>query len=169
MTQFSFEYMFRAAETATVLAAYFDLDHLTTQDRMVGLMDRRIVSSTDDGTRLRTSWRVAVAEQLPLFVRPFVAGGRLSYVETMTWRRDDDAIDVLVQPEVLGGFVQITGEYHLTKVDERKILGRYRVDVSVAIRLLSEPIARSIAERIRREMPAMTACTQRWLDRPRPD
>jgi hypothetical protein len=165
VTGYSLEHVFRAPETATVLAAYFDLDHLTTQDRLVGLTDRTVVASTDDGARLRTSWRVASAEQLPLFVRPFVAGGRLRYVETMTWRRDDDVIELLVQPDVLGGRVQITGEYRLTKLDEGRILGRYHCNVSVAIKLLSEPIERAIAERIVRDMPVMMACTQRWLDR----
>jgi hypothetical protein len=167
VTEFSFEHVFRAPDAAAVLAAYFDPDHLATQDELAGLVDRTVIESTDDGARLRTSWRVAAREQLPLFVRPFVAGGRLRYVETMTWRRADDAIDLLVQPDVLGGRVQIAAEYKLTKIGEGQVLRRYRGTITVAVKLLSGRIERAIAERMEREMPTMAACTQGWLDRTR--
>jgi hypothetical protein len=150
-----------------VLAAYFDPDHLATQDALAGLIERTVTESIDDGERLRTSWRVAAAEQLPLFMRPFAAGGRLRYLETMTWRRRDDAIDLLVQPEVLGGRVQIAAEYRLTQIGEGQILRRYHGTISVGIRLLSRRIERAIADKMAQSMPAMAACTQGWLDRTR--
>lgn len=165
MTEFSFEHVFRAPSAAAVLAAYFDPDHLASQDEVAGLVERTVTESTDDGARLRTSWRVAAREQLPLFARPFVAGGRLRYLETMTWRRADDAIDLLVQPEVLGGRVQIAAEYRLTLVGEHQVLRRYRGTITVAVKLVSGRIERAIAEKMEQGMPAMAACTQRWLDR----
>jgi hypothetical protein len=165
MTEFSFEHVFRAPSAAAVLAAYFDPDHLASQDEVAGLIERTVTESTDDGARLRTSWRVAAREQLPLFARPFVAGGRLRYLETMTWRRADDAIDLLVQPDVLGGRVQVAAEYRLTKVGEGQVLRRYRGSITVAVRLVSGRIERAIAEKMEQGMPAMAACTQAWLDR----
>jgi hypothetical protein len=168
MTPFSFEHVFRAPSAEIVLAAYFNDDHLATQDELAGLIDRTVIESTDDGARLHTSWRVSAKEQLPLFVRPFVSGGRLRYVETMTWRRADGAIDLLVQPEVLGGRVQIAAEYKLTKIGEGQVQRRYSGSISVAIKLVSGRIERAIAERMAKEMPAMAACTQGWLDRTHP-
>jgi uncharacterized protein DUF2505 len=167
VTGFSFEHVFRAPSTAAVLAAYFDPDHLATQDELAGLAERTVTESADDGARLRTSWRVAAREQLPLFVRPFVAGGRLRYLETMTWRRADDAIDLLVQPEVLGGRVQIVAEYRLTRIGEGQILRRYQGTISVAVKLVSGRIERAIADKMEQTMPAMAACTQGWLERAR--
>ena len=167
MTPFAFEHVFRAPSAEVVLAAYFDPDHLATQDELAGLEGRTVIESRDDGARLHASWRVAAREQLPLFVRPFVAGGRLRYVETMTWRRDDGAIDLLVVPEVLGGRVQIAAEYALTKIGEGQVRRRYRGTISVAVRLVSGRIERAIAEKMAQTMPAMAACTQGWLDRKR--
>jgi hypothetical protein len=168
MTEFSFEHVFRAPAAAAVLAAYFDPDHLAAQDEVAGLIDRAVVESEDDGARLRTSWRVAAKEQLPLFARPFVAGGRLRYLETMTWRRADDAIDLLVQPEVLGGRVQIAAEYRLSRVGEGQVLRRYRGTISVAVKLVAGKIERAVAEKMAQSMPQMAACTQAWLDRVHP-
>jgi hypothetical protein len=165
--EFSFEHVFRAPSAETVLAAYFDPDHLATQDELAGLAERTVIEATDDGARLRTSWRVAAKEQLPLFMRPFVAGGRLRYVETMTWRRADGAIDLLVQPDVLGGRVQIAAEYKLTKIGEGQVLRRYHGTIIVAVKLVSGRIERAIAEKMEQAMPTMAACTQGWLDRPR--
>lgn len=167
MTEFSFEHVFRAPDAASVLAAYFDPDHLATQDEAAGLIERTVIESKEDGARLHTSWRVAAREQLPLFVRPLVAGGRLSYVETMTWRRADDAIDLLILPQVLGGRAQIAAEYKLTKIGEGQVQRRYRGTVSVAVKLVSGRIERAIVERMEQSMPAMAACTQGWLDRTR--
>lgn len=165
MTEFSFEHVFRAPSTQAILAAYFDPDHLATQDEVAGLMERTVTEHVDDGAKLRTSWRVAAKEQLPVFVRPFVAGGRLRYVEAMTWRRADDAIDLLVQPEVLGGRVQIEAEYRLSQVGEGQIQRRYRGTITVGVKLISGKIERAIAEKMAQEMPKMTGCTQGWLDR----
>jgi len=167
MTEFRFEHVFRAPSVATVLAAYFDPDHLATQDELAELADRTVVETEDDGARLRTSWRVASKHALPLYARPFVAGGRLRYVETMTWRRADDAIDLIVQPEVLGGRVQIAAEYRLTQAGEGQVLRRYAGTITVNIRLLSGKIERAIAEKMEQGMPTMAACTQGWLDRTR--
>lgn len=168
MKEFTFEHVFRAPSTQAVLAAYFDPEHLATQDGVAGLIDRTVTESVDDGARLRTSWRVAAAEQLPLFVRPFVNGGRLRYVETMTWRRADDAIDLLIQPDVLGGRVQIAAEYKLTKVGEGQILRRYHGQITVAVKLVSGRVERAIAEKMEQSIGAMQAVTQGWLDRARP-
>lgn len=167
MTEFRFEHVFRAPSVATVLAAYFDPDHLATQDELGELADRTVVESEEDGARLRTSWRVAAKHALPLYARPFVAGGRLRYVETMTWRRADDAIDLIIQPELLGGRVQIAAEYRLSQAGEGQVLRRYAGTISVNIRLLSGKIERAILEKIEQGMPAMAACTQGWLDRTR--
>jgi len=164
-TDFSFENVFRAPSTATVLASYFDPDHLATQDTLAELTDRVVVESQDDGPTLRCTWRVAHLKPLPLFARPFVAGGRLSYLETMTWRRADDAIDLTVQPEILGGRVSITAVYQLSKVREGEILRRYKGTVSVNIRLLSSKIEKAILSKFEEAMPMMTACTQGWLDK----
>lgn len=165
MTEFCFEHVFRAPSVAAVLGAYFNPDHLATQDALAEFADRTVVDTNDDGARLCTSWRVAAAQPLPLFVRPFVAGGRLRYLETMTWRRADDAIDLIVRPEVLGGRVQITAEYKLTKIGEGQIHRRYAGTISVDVRLVSGKIERAIAEKMQQTMPTMAACTQGWLDR----
>ena len=164
-TQFAFESVFRAPSTETVLASYFNPDHLATQDALAELTDRVVVESQDTGPTLRTVWRVAHAKPLPVYVRPFVTGGRLRYLESMTWRRADDAIDLTVQPEILGGRVTIEAVYRLSKIGEGQILRRFAGGVTVNIRLLSGRIERGIVEKFEESMALMTSCTQGWLDK----
>lgn len=168
-TDFAFEHVFRAPSAAAIIGAYFDPDHLATQDRLAELGDRTVIESTDDGATLRTSWRVQALKPLPLFVRPFVAGGRLRYIETMTWRRAEDAVDLTVQPDILNGRVQIAAVYQLTRVGEGQIRRRKSGTVSVAIRLLSGKIERGIVAEFEKSMPVMTKCTQDWLDQRKTD
>jgi hypothetical protein len=164
-TEFSYETVFRAASTGTILSAYFDPDHLATQDRLAELTDRTVVEEHDDGAVRKTTWRVAHIKPLPLFVRPFVEGGRLRYLETMTWRRADDAIDLTVTPEILGGRVTITALYQLHQVGEGQIRRRYQGTINVNVRLLSGKIERGILAKFEEAMPMMTECTQGWLDK----
>jgi hypothetical protein len=164
-TQFSFENVFRAASTRTVLASYFDPDHLATQDALAELTDRVVVESATDDKVQKCTWRVAHARPLPVYARPFVTGGRLSYLETMVWRLADDAIDFTVVPEILGGRVSIDAVYELRQVGEGQILRRYQGSINVNIRLLSGRIEKAILTKFEEAMPMMTQCTQGWLDK----
>lgn len=165
MTPFSYEHVFRAPTTATVLAAYFDPDHLATQDKIAELGDRTLIESHDDPAVRKCTWRVTALQPLPLFVRPFVKGGHLQYLESMSWRRADDAIDLTVVPEILGGRVQIAAVYELAQVGVGQIRRRYHGSVTVNVKLLSGKIERGIVAQFEKSMPIMTACTQGWLDR----
>lgn len=162
-TEFSYETVFDASSKTAVLAAYFDDDHLATQDKVAQLCDRKIVESREDGAVRAASWHVRSQRPLPVFVRPFVEGGYLTYVETMTWRKADDEIDLAIVPQLLGGRVQITATYQLADVGSCKVRRRYRGTISANIPLLSGKVERAIAAEIEKGMPAMTACTQSWL------
>jgi hypothetical protein len=162
-TPFSFETVFRAPSAEAVLAAYFDPDHLATQDVVGELTDRKVLEDTDTETQRKTSWSVRAIRQLPLFVRGFVEGGRLSYVETMTWRKRDSEIDLTIVPQIAGGRVSITAVYNLAQIAEGQIRRRYSGNISVDIKLLSGKIERTILGEIEKGMPAMRDCTQTWL------
>ena len=164
-TPFSYETIFEASGKTAVLAAYFDDDHLATQDKVAELCDRKVVDAhEDDGVR-RATWSVRSVRPLPVFVRPFVDGGRLSYLETMTWRKADDEIDMTIVPQILGGRVQIAAVYQLADVGPGKVRRRYSGSITVNVKLLSGKIERAIADEIAKGMPLMTQCTQDWLTR----
>jgi hypothetical protein len=162
-TPFSYETVFDASSKTAVLAAYFDDDHLATQDKVAQLCERTVVESRDDSAVRSCVWRVRSQRPLPVFVRPFVEGGRLAYLETMTWRRADDEIDMSIVPQILGGRVQIHALYQLADVGPGKVRRRYSGTISVNVKLLSGKIERAIADEIAKSMPMMTECTQRWL------
>lgn len=163
-TEFRFDHVFRAPSVAAVLAAYFDPDHLASQDAAAELVDRTVVESRDDAAVRSTSWRVQSAKQMPVYARPFIEGGRVRYLESMTWRKADDAIDLVIHPEILGGRVTLTAVYELTKIGDEQIRRRYRGQVAANIRLIGGKIERGVLTEIERGIPTMAACTQAWLD-----
>jgi hypothetical protein len=167
-TPFSFESLFRAPSVDVVLAAYFDPDHLRAQDMAAGLTDREILDDKDDGTRRTCSWSVRASTQLPLYARPFVEGGRLTYRETMIWRKAESAIDLTIQPQILGGRVQIEAIYQLSPAGAGQVLRRYAGQIRVDVKLVSGKIERAILGEIEKGMPVMTECTQQWLLANRP-
>ena len=164
-TEFSFEYVFRAPSTRTLIDAYFDEDHLATQDKLAELCDRVIVESTQTDDARKTSWRVASQRQLPMIARPFVSGGRLKFLESCTWKRGDEHVDTSIMPEVLGGRVQIVGGYYLSQIGDGKIRRIFKGSITAAITLLSGKIERGIRDSFAEQCPAMAACTQGWLDK----
>lgn len=162
-TEFSFENVFRVPSMTQLLEAYFDPDHLATQDKVGDLCDREVVESREDDKTKFMSWSVRANKPLPSFVRPFVEGGRLKYLETMTWRKADNEIDMTIVPQIAGGRVQIAAVYALTQVGEGQVRRRYKGTITVNIPLLSGKIERGILAEMEKGMPAMTACTQSWM------
>jgi hypothetical protein len=164
-TPFSYETIFDASGKTAVLAAYFDEDHLATQDQVAALCDRKVVETHDDDAIRTCTWSVRSQRPLPVFVRPFVEGGRVTYLETMKWRKADDEIDLSIVPQILGGRVQIAAVYQLADVAPGKVRRRYAGSITVSVKLLSGKIERSIADEMAKAMPLMTECTQGWLRR----
>ncbi len=161
-TPFSFDHVFRATAPATILAAYFDPGHLAMQDEVAELEGRTVTETRDDGATLHTTWRVISKRPLPAIARPFV-GSRLAYFEAMTWRRADDAVDLVVTPDILSGRVQIKAIYELKKIPEG-VARRYAGQVTANIALLSGRIERGIVDAFAESMAKMAAVTQKWLD-----
>jgi hypothetical protein len=109
---------------------------------------------------------VTSLRQLPVIARPFVSkGGRLTFVEMMSWNKATNAIEMSVTPEILGGRVSITGAYELSQIGEGQVRRIYRGTINASITLVGGKIERGILETFTENMPAMAACTQSWLDK----
>ena len=164
-TPFSFEHVFRVPSVSVLVDAYFDLDHSLTQDKVAQLADRVVVESHETDAMRKVTWRVTSTRQLPSIARPFVKGGRLSFVESMTWHRATNAVEMSVVPDILGGRLQIAGTYDLSQIGEGQVRRIYKGTITAGIPLVGGKIERGILESFTENMPAMAACTQGWLDR----
>lgn len=162
-TEFSYETVFEAPSAKTVLEAYFNDDHLATQDAVAHLHDRKVVESHDDAATRRYVWTVRSTRQMPVFVRPFLDGGQLSYRETMTWRKADDEIDMTIVPQVAKGRVQIAAVYSLKQIGENQVRRIYKGTITANASLLSGKIEQAILAEVEKGMPQMRECTQAWL------
>ena len=164
MTPFDFEHVFRADAPDVVFAAYFDAACQAEQDRAVDIVGREVVELVDDGTTLRRVCRVVPRRKLPAFVKPLL-GGELHYIETVTWRRADQEIDIdiAIRPARLRGSIRAL--YKLERRGPTEIARRYCGSVSVDVALLSTRIERGIVAEFARSMPVAAECTQSWLDR----
>lgn len=164
-TPFAFEHVFRVPSVSALVDAYFDTDHSVTQDKVAQLADRAVVESHETDALRKVTWRVTSTRQLPAIARPFVKGGRLSFVETMTWNRMTNAVEMSVVPEILGGRVQVTGTYDLSQIGDGQVRRLYKGTITAALPLVGGKVERGILESFTENMPAMSACTQGWLDR----
>ncbi len=165
MTPFCFDHVFRAPSLETVFAAYFDPAHVIEQDREMEIIEREILELTDNGDELRRVCRVVPRRQLPALVKPFLASGPLHYIETVTWRRSLDEIEIEIRPSMLRGRVQIAGTYRLERTGPDTIRRRYSGGVSVDIALLATRIERGIVSEFEKSIPIAATCTQARLDR----
>lgn len=161
MKSFAHEHVFRASSTAAVLAAYFDPRHLIEQDRELDIADRVVLELADTPAALRRVCRVVPRRQLPALVRPLV-GGPLHYVETASWRKCDDEIDVEIH--LLGGRATVTATYRLSPISAGLIRRHYAGSVTVDIALVSSRIEAGIVAEFERSIPRAAACTQAFLD-----
>ncbi len=164
MKSFMHEHVFRAPSIAAVFAAYFDPRHAMEQDRELDIVERVILERSETDDELRRVCRIVPRRQLPPLVRS-LCSGPLHYVETATWRKRDDAIDVRIEPSILSGRATIRATYRLSRAGAGLIHRRYEGSVSVDVAVISSRIERGIAAEFERSMPLAAACTQAFLDR----
>lgn len=163
MTEFHFEHDFRAAAPALIFDAYFDPALSDEQDRRVEVARREVLELEDGPDQLRRVCRVVPRRRLPAIVRPFVAGD-LSYTERVVWKKGEDLIEMRIEPEVLGGRVEISATYRVTAAGPGVCRRAYDGRVTVEVRLLGARIERAIVEDLGRTLETAAACTQEWLD-----
>lgn len=164
-TEYRFEHVFRAPSVERVLHAYFEPEHLAAQDTVAELTDRAVVESNEDAATKACTWSVTSLKSLPFFARAFVSGGKLSYRETMVWRKASNEIDMTIVPQILGGRVNLHALYQLELIGAGQVRRRYGGSVTVDVRLVAGKVERGIVAEIERGMPLMVQCTQDWLDR----
>jgi len=163
-TKFKFENVYRAPSVAAVLEAYWDPDHAATQDKLANLCDREVVEDVEANGVRKTVWKVTSTRPIPMIAKPFVGGGRLTYLETMT-RRSDDLVESTVTPQILNGRVHLDSTYQLALIGENQVRRTYAGTITASITLIGGRIEKGILEAFEKEMPTMTKCTQDWLDR----
>lgn len=161
---FTLHHTFRSASLTALLRAYFDPDHLVMLDAASGVGERVVCASSDDGTTRVCTWQLTALQPLPWFVRSLVTGGRLTYLETVRWRRGAHAVELSNLCTLLGGRVQIDAMYHLEEVGPGLIRQRFAGVVSCDIKVVGRLIVRATETQLAGAMPSMNACTQRWLD-----
>ncbi len=164
MTPFCFEHEFRASSPSDLFAAYFNVDQVREQDRRIDILERTVLEYEETDLVVRRVCRVVPRRQLPSFLKPLLSG-QLHYIETATWRRQDDEIDIEIRPSLFKGKATITAVYRLSKVGPELIRRRYEGKVNVDIKLVSSKIERGIVAEFERSMPLTAAATQEWLDR----
>lgn len=164
-TQFCSEHVFRAPSVAAVFDAYFDPAHQLVQDRLLEVVERTVLELIDDGATLRRVCKIVPRRQLPAIVRRFVSQP-LHYIETATWHRADDRIDIASMLSITKQpGPAISGVYRLSRVSDGAISRSYKGIVSVDIALIASKIERGIVAEFDRSMPIAATSTQAWLDR----
>jgi hypothetical protein len=163
LTPFHFEHEFRAPSPAKIFEAYFDPALAAEEDRRVDILRREVLELEDTAESLRRVCKVVPRRQLPAVLRPFLPG-ELHYVERLRWIRADDAIEIRIEPSLLGGRVEIASTYRVEQAGAGRVIRVYEGHVSVELRLLGGRVERSIVEDIAKSLPIAAACTQEWLD-----
>jgi hypothetical protein len=163
VTPFRFEAEFQAPSTAVVFAAYFDADHIADQDRRVEIARREVLELDDNPSALRRVCKVVPRRQLPAILRPFVPG-ELHYIERLVWRKADDAIDMQIEPSLLGGRTDMHAVYALSLVGPGRVRRVYEGSVHVELRLVGKRIERTIVEDLEASLIQAAQGTQAYLD-----
>jgi hypothetical protein len=163
VTEFHFEFDFRAPSPAVIFEGYFDAALQAEQDRRVDVAERQLLELEDGPDTLRRVCRVVPRRQLPAIIRPFIPGD-LSFTETITWRKAEDLIEMRIDPAILGGRVEILATYRVVPVGPGVMRRSFDGRVSAQVRLVGGRIERTVVEDLGRSLTLSASCTQEWLD-----
>jgi hypothetical protein len=161
VTPFSFEHVFPGISPIELLRAFTHPDHQATQDRAGDVERRDIIARTDDTTRYRCESWVFPRRKLPALIRPLVRGG-LEVHEIVTWEKSSDALEIEMQPAVLGGRSRIRTNCRVV-ADPAGARRIYQGTVTVEVALIGGRVEKMVVAELVTSMDAAHRTTMRWL------
>ena len=117
-----------------------------------------------DGTIYR-SIKIVPARDLPGFIKKLV-GGDLGYVESSTFYKDKDSMDVTVEPTLFKDRTTMKARYWLEPVGEGKVTRIFEGSIKVEMPLVGKKVEQFIIDDMNRGYQITTEMIHEWMKKP---
>ena len=164
MTPFRIVHTF-AADPARYWKLFFHEPFNVALYERIKVKERKVLDWKEtDGTIVR-SIKIVPARDLPGFIKKLV-GGDLGYVESSTFYKDKDSMDVVVEPTLFKDRTTVKARYWIEPAGEGKLKRTFEGSIKVDMPLVGKKVEQFIIEDMTRGYEITTQMMNEWLLKP---
>src|SRR5262249_6644347 len=108
-----------------------------------------MLDRSEDAKDVKWSIRIVPKRDLPGVIKKIV-GGDLGYTEISILHKDENWIEVKVEPSLMKDKTRILAKYTLTPIGEKRVRRTFEGDIDISIPLVGKKIEATILEDMQR-------------------
>ena len=164
MTPFRIVHDF-AADPARYWKVFFHEPYNVALYERIKVKERKVVDWKETDATIYRAIKIVPARDLPGFLKRLV-GGDLGYVETSTFYRDKDSMDVKVEPTLMKDRTTIKARYWLEPGAAGRVRRVFEGSIHVDVPLVGRKIEQFIIDDMTRGYDTAAQVTSEWLEKP---
>lgn len=130
----------------------------------IGVKERTMLDRSEDAQTVKWSIRIVPKRDLPGVIKKIV-GGDLGYTEISTLHKDENYIDVKVEPSLMKDKTKIRAKYTLTPIGDGRVRRTFEGDIDISLPLVGRKVEAVILEDMQRSYDIAANVTSEWLAR----
>jgi len=130
----------------------------------IGVKERTMLDRSEDAKTVKWSIRIVPKRDLPGVIKKIV-GGDLGYTEISTLYKDENYIDVKVEPSLMKDKTKIRAKYTLTPIGPKRVRRTFEGDIDISLPLVGKKVESVILEDMQRSYDIAAKVTSEWLAR----
>jgi hypothetical protein len=163
VTHFKIVHEFNA-DPATYWKVFLDEPYNVELYNRIGVKERTMLDRSEDAKTVKWSIRIVPKRDLPGVIKKIV-GGDLGYTEISTLYKDENYIDVKVEPSLMKDKTKIRAKYTLTPIGEKRVRRTFEGDIDISLPLVGRKVEAVILEDMQRSYDIAAQVTSEWLAR----
>lgn len=163
MTHFKITHEF-ATDPKTYWRVFLDEAYNVELYDRIGVKERTMLDRSEDEKTVKWSVRIMPRRDLPGVIKKIV-GGDLGYTEHSVLHRDENWIDVRVEPSLMKERTKIKAKYTLTPVGENRVRRTFEGDIDIDLPFVGKKVEAAILEDMQKSYDVAAKVTTEWLGR----
>lgn len=163
MTHFKITHEF-AADAKTYWKVFLDEAYNVALYDRIGVKERTMLDRSEDDKTVKWSVRIMPKRDLPGVIKK-VVGGDLGYTEISTLYKDENWIDVRIEPSLMKERTKIKAKYTLEPIGDKRVRRTFEGDIHIDLPLVGKKVEAAILEDLQKSYDVAARVTAEWLAR----
>jgi hypothetical protein len=161
VTHFAFAHDFDA-DPEQFWKLFFDEPYNDALYVRLNMKERTVLSRTEDDATIHFEQKILPRRDLPAIVKKLV-GGDLGYVESTTFYKGKNYMDVKIEPTLLKERTKVRARYTITSIAPGKVRRTFEGDIDVDIPLIGRRVEAVVLVDVKRSYDVAAEVTREWL------
>jgi Protein of unknown function (DUF2505) len=161
VTHFKITHEF-AADPKTYWKVFLDEKYNVALYDRIGVKERTVLDRSEDEKTVKWSVRIMPKRDLPGVIKK-VVGGDLGYTEISTLYKDENWIDVKIEPSLMKERTKIKAKYTLEPLGDQRVRRTFEGDIHIDLPFVGKKVEAAILEDLQKSYDVAAKVTAEWL------